>query len=51
MMPNALHNTTVALIGIALALAMIAGLRVVSYKLMYEDRVRETVYEILEVER
>lgn len=48
-MPNTLHNITLLVMTAVLCLAITYGVRIVSYKVMYEDQVRETVLEVLEV--
>ena len=47
-MPNTLHNITVTLVGIMLVAAIFTGVRIASYKLMFEDQVKATVLEVLE---
>lgn len=50
-MPNTLHNITLLLMAAVLCVAVTYGVRIVSYKVMFESQVRETVLEILEESR
>lgn len=47
-MPNTLHNITLLVMTVVLCMAVTCGVRIVSYKVMFEDQVRETVLEVLE---
>lgn len=47
-MPNTLHNITLLFITLAVVVAVTYGVRIVSYKVMFESQVKATVYEILE---